>query len=212
MRSTGRRASLGGSARWLNEANLTDAADGFGSVGLSGKPAGWPVSTRKSAGRNAADSPAIIMESQWGGVGACLPGVPWQGGALGGSEHLTMHCAPGTNPAVTAIARKNAAALIDLRQLYRTPFFCYCDTPTWSLHCESVMSDRYPLTIAQLRQTKEDVGAMKEQAEEISRLIAAGYGDADPKAIRAGELNSAIQRLIWELERSGAGSADAINA
>ena len=71
------------------------------------------------------------------------------------------------------------------------------------------MPDRYPLTIAQLRQTKEDLVAMKEQAEEISRLIAAGYGDADPKAIRAGELNSAIQRLIWELDRSGSGSADA---
>ena len=74
------------------------------------------------------------------------------------------------------------------------------------------MPDRYPLTIAQIRQTKEDLEAMKEQAEEISRLIAAGYGDADPKAIRAGELNSAIQRLIWELERSGVGSADATNA
>ena len=74
------------------------------------------------------------------------------------------------------------------------------------------MPDRYPLTIAQLRQTKEDLEAMKDQAEEISRLIAAGYGDADAKAIRAGELNSAIQRLIWELERSGVGSADATNA
>ena len=72
------------------------------------------------------------------------------------------------------------------------------------------MSDRYPLTIAQLRQTKDDLTAMKEQAEEISRLISAGYGDADAKAIRAGELNSAIQRLIWELERSGV-SAGAAN-
>lgn len=74
------------------------------------------------------------------------------------------------------------------------------------------MPDRYPLTIAQLRQTRQDLGAMKEQAEEISRLIAAGYGDADPKSIRAGELNSAIRRLIWELERSGVTSADATNA
>ena len=74
------------------------------------------------------------------------------------------------------------------------------------------MPDRYPLTIAQLRQTREDLSAMKDQAEEISRLLSAGYGDSDPKAIRAGELNSAIQRLIWELERSGATSADATNA
>ncbi|MEO8594349.1 MAG: hypothetical protein ABI759_13615 [Candidatus Solibacter sp.] len=73
------------------------------------------------------------------------------------------------------------------------------------------MPERYPLTIAQLRQTKEDLAAMKDQADEISRMLSAGYGDADPKSIRAGELNSAIQRLIWELERSGI-SAGATNA
>jgi hypothetical protein len=73
------------------------------------------------------------------------------------------------------------------------------------------MQDRYPLTVAQLRRTKEDLSAMQERAEEISRLMTAGYGGADPKAIRAGELNSAIQRLQWELERS-AGSADATTA
>ena len=53
---------------------------------------------------------------------------------------------------------------------------------------------------------------MQERAEEISRLMAAGYGAGDPKAIRAGELNSAIQRLQWELERSAANSADATTA
>ena len=53
---------------------------------------------------------------------------------------------------------------------------------------------------------------MKQRAEEISRLMAAGYGASDPKAIRAGELNSAIQRLQWELERSVGNSADATTA
>ena len=74
------------------------------------------------------------------------------------------------------------------------------------------MQDRYPLTVAQLRKTKEDLAAMQERAEEISRLMTAGYGAADPKAIRAGELNSAIQRLQWELERSAGNSADATTA
>jgi hypothetical protein len=74
------------------------------------------------------------------------------------------------------------------------------------------MQDRYPLTIAQLRQAKEDLATMHEQAEEISRLLAAGYGTSDPKTIRAGELNAAIQRLQWELERNAGSSADATSS
>ncbi len=73
------------------------------------------------------------------------------------------------------------------------------------------MLERYPLTIAQLRQTREDLVDMQARAEEISRLMVAGYGASDPKAVRAGELNSAIQRLQWELDRS-AGSAGATTA
>jgi hypothetical protein len=53
---------------------------------------------------------------------------------------------------------------------------------------------------------------MQERAEEISRLMTAGYGASDAKAIRAGELNSAIQRLQWELERSAGNSSDATTA
>ena len=74
------------------------------------------------------------------------------------------------------------------------------------------MSDRYALTIAQLRQAREDLATIHELAEEISKLMTAGYGSSDPRAIRAGELNAAIQRLQWELERSAAGSADATTA
>jgi hypothetical protein len=73
------------------------------------------------------------------------------------------------------------------------------------------MQERFPLTVAQLRQAKEELAAMQERAEEISRLMAAGYGLSDPRAIRAGEVHSAIQRLQWELERS-AGVADATSA
>ncbi len=74
------------------------------------------------------------------------------------------------------------------------------------------MPERFPLTVAQLRQAKEDLAAMKERAEEISQLMTAGYGPADRKAIRADELNAAIQRLQWELERNAESSADTLNA
>jgi hypothetical protein len=73
------------------------------------------------------------------------------------------------------------------------------------------MQDRYPLTISQLRQAREELAAMKQRAEEISQLMTAGYGDSDPRAIRAGELNAAIQRLQWGLDRSG-GTADSTTA
>jgi len=73
------------------------------------------------------------------------------------------------------------------------------------------MLDRHPLTVSQLRQAKEELAAMQQRAEEISQLMAAGYGDADPRTIRAGEVNAAIQRLQWELDRSG-NSADSTTA
>jgi len=37
---------------------------------------------------------------------------------------------------------------------------------------------------------------MQEQAEAIYQLVLCGYGDADQKAIRAGEISGTIQRLI----------------
>ena len=64
------------------------------------------------------------------------------------------------------------------------------------------MQDRYPPTNLQIRETMEDLRAMKGQSEAIYRLIAGRYGDADQRAIRAGEVSATIQRLIWELERS----------
>jgi hypothetical protein len=74
------------------------------------------------------------------------------------------------------------------------------------------MQDQYPLTISQVRQAKDELAEMKERAEELSQLLAAGYGASDPKAIRAGELNAAIQRLQWELDRSAGNNADATSA
>ena len=66
------------------------------------------------------------------------------------------------------------------------------------------MADRYPLTIEQLRQVKLDLAGMKERAEEISQLMSAGYGEGDPRAVRAAEVNAALQRLQWEMDRDHA--------
>ncbi len=53
---------------------------------------------------------------------------------------------------------------------------------------------------------------MKDRADEISQLMVAGYGISDPKTIRAGELNAAIQRLQWELDRTTRDNSEAATA
>jgi hypothetical protein len=69
--------------------------------------------------------------------------------------------------------------------------------------------DKYPLTVAQLRWISDELAAMKERAESISQLMTAGYGNTDQRAIRAGDIYGAIQRLQWELERAASKSASA---
>jgi hypothetical protein len=73
----------------------------------------------------------------------------------------------------------------------------------------TTMQVRYPLTIVQMHQTKDELRAMKEQVEAIYRLVSAGYGDNDQKTVRAGEIIGTIQRLLWELERAHVAHADA---
>ena len=70
------------------------------------------------------------------------------------------------------------------------------------------MPDRYPLTIDQLRQVEKDLAEMKTRAEEISQLMEAVYGNADPKTMRAQDVSAVIQRLQWELERDDATGAE----
>ena len=49
-----------------------------------------------------------------------------------------------------------------------------------SVDFERLMLDRYPLTVSQLRQAKEELAAMQQRAEEISQLMTAGYGRLGP--------------------------------
>lgn len=64
------------------------------------------------------------------------------------------------------------------------------------------MADRYPLTIDQVRQTKQSVAVMTEQAAEIAQLLSAVYGEADPKTVRAQEAHAALLRLQTEMQRA----------
>ena len=121
MRSTraGEPGGEAGAGR-RNKANLRVGAAGEVAAACAGIAA-CGVSIPRSAKRTTGDSDAIVIESQVL-PGACrpgagLPGARWQGGTPAGSAHLTTHCAPGTRPAATAIARNNTAALIDLTRL-----------------------------------------------------------------------------------------------
>ena len=69
--------------------------------------------------------------------------------------------------------------------------------------------DKGSPTVGQLRWIIDELAVMKERAERISQLMTAGYGDRDQRAIRAGDLYGAIQRLQWELDRAAGRSAAA---
>ena len=64
------------------------------------------------------------------------------------------------------------------------------------------MDAQYRLSGEQLRQIELDLTEMCVRADEMFRLLTAGFGDADPRAIRAEELMAAIQRLQWAMERT----------
>ena len=69
------------------------------------------------------------------------------------------------------------------------------------------MADRYPLTIEQLRQTREDLATITEQAEQIAGLMLACHGESDQRTIRAQEAHAALVRLQMEMGREHAKGA-----
>jgi len=60
---------------------------------------------------------------------------------------------------------------------------------------------RHPLTVAQRKQLDQDIAIVQERLQNISVLMHACYGDESQAAIRADEVNGALQRLKWELGR-----------
>ena len=61
--------------------------------------------------------------------------------------------------------------------------------------------NHFPLTIDQVRQANAEICAIAQCAEELAQLLSAGYGEFDPRAVRAQEAHAAVQRLQWEMER-----------
>jgi hypothetical protein len=59
----------------------------------------------------------------------------------------------------------------------------------------------HPLTIDQRRQLDQDLNIVQEGLKNIAVLMHACYGDESQAAVRADEVDAALQRLLWELER-----------
>ena len=59
----------------------------------------------------------------------------------------------------------------------------------------------YPLTGEQRIQLDQDLKLIQERLQAIGVLMHACHGDASQAAIRADEVDAALQRLKWELER-----------
>jgi hypothetical protein len=64
------------------------------------------------------------------------------------------------------------------------------------------MAEHVAPSVAQLEMTIDRIQAMETEAQEIANLMYASYGAYDRRAIRAGEMLAAIQRMTWELEPS----------
>lgn len=60
---------------------------------------------------------------------------------------------------------------------------------------------RYPLTIEQSAQLRDDLALVEERLQGIVVLMRACHGEQSQVAIRAEETAGALQRLQWELER-----------
>ena len=67
------------------------------------------------------------------------------------------------------------------------------------------MAVKYPLTAEQFHQIEQDLDEMRVRAEEIFHLLSAACGASDARTSRAEEVNGAIQRLQWAMERMADG-------
>jgi hypothetical protein len=68
-------------------------------------------------------------------------------------------------------------------------------------------AEHYPLTRDQLQEVQKDVLEMNTRADELAQLLAAAFGEADQRTIRAKEIDAALQRLQWAMQRSNTAKA-----
>jgi hypothetical protein len=59
----------------------------------------------------------------------------------------------------------------------------------------------YPMSKEQREFLERDLAAIREKLLSISTLLCACYEDHEPSVRRAEEVEAAVQRLIWALER-----------
>jgi len=60
----------------------------------------------------------------------------------------------------------------------------------------------HPLTDEQQAQLRDDLTLVEERLRDIAVLMRACYGEDSQAAFRADEVNAALQRLKWQLERT----------
>ena len=72
-------------------------------------------------------------------------------------------------------------------------------------------SIHHPLTPGQRAQLREDLALVEERLQNIAIVMHACYGDENQVAIRADEVDGALQRLKWALDRIQAKTRTAAN-
>ena len=72
---------------------------------------------------------------------------------------------------------------------------------TRSQHALPNRAEHYPLSHDQLQDVQRDILEMNARADELAQLLAAAFGEADQRTIRAKEIDAAFQRLQWAMQR-----------
>ena len=67
--------------------------------------------------------------------------------------------------------------------------------------------EHYALSNDQLQVVQRDILEMNARADELAQLLAAAFGEADQRTIRAKEIDAAFQRLQWAMQGSKAAKA-----
>ena len=73
---------------------------------------------------------------------------------------------------------------------------------TTSPHALPETAEHYPITKDQLQEIQRDVLEMNARADDLAQLLAAAFGEIDQRTIRAKEIDAALQRLQWAMQRS----------
>ena len=65
-----------------------------------------------------------------------------------------------------------------------------------------ISTDPHSLTEEQAVQLRNDLALVEDRLDDIAVLMRVCFGEASQAVVRAEEASAALQRLIWELERT----------